>query len=207
MEKIRYLTLWLCGTIIAVFAVQQLLPIRWAWQVGVVEWQFFGAMIAHGSTGHLLGNLFGLSIFGLVLEGRVGTKRLAILLLAAGILGNLAGILGGYNRVIGISGAIYGVFGALAVLRPFMSVWVSAIPAPMILVAAGWTFMDLVGAFAGGTGTGHLAHLAGLVAGLGFGFAWRKRFADPPRRAKQRRKDPVLDSQLDEFEQRYMRGR
>ncbi len=205
----HFSTLLLCVVIVVVFfGVQGIMGLDLAWTVGNIEPNFFFSMIAHGSMAHLLGNLFALGLFGLLLEGTIGTKRYLWILLAAGVIGNIAGVFGGYHRVLGISGAIYGIFGALAVLRPKMVVWAAGMPMPMIVAAAGWTFMDIVGAFAGGTGTGHLAHLGGLVAGIVAGFYLRKQFPDKPRvrgRKKMSRDEKrAADREIDAWEERYM---
>lgn len=205
-RRVHFLTLYLAGIIVLVFAGQQLLGWDLAWTVGQVEYQFFTSWVAHGSMQHLLGNLFALLVFGLILEGVLGTKRYAIVLLSAALLGNLAGI-GSYTRVLGISGAIYGIFGALAVLRPRMIVWVSALPMPMLVAAIAWSFVDVMGLFSN-TNTGHLAHLAGIVAGIILGFVWRKQYAETKkggRRKLQPDEKQQIDAALDNYEQRYMR--
>lgn len=206
--EIHYVSLWLAAAILVVFALQYLLPYRWAWSVGAVEWQFFGSMLAHGGVGHLLGNLFALGLFGLILEGTVGSRRTVTVLIAAGILGNLAGI-GSYDSVIGASGAIYGLIGAMTVLRPRMVIWFEFLPMPMIVAGAAYALVDIVGAIGGGTGTGHLAHLAGLVAGGLLAVLWRKDV--PPERPRRDRKQKLsreerrrIDAGLDDYERRYI---
>ncbi len=188
------------------FLVQGILGVDLAWNVGSIELNFFLSMIAHGSITHLLGNLFALGLFGLLLEGTVGTRRYLWILLAAGVVGNIAGVFAGYNRVLGISGAIYGVFGALAVLRPRLVVWAAGMPLPMIVAAVGWTFIDIIGAFAQASNTGHVAHLGGVLAGVVAGFMLKKDIPEPPEsRKKLSREDKRrIDKELDEWEERYM---
>ena len=136
--RVKYYTLWICAVIVGVFFVlQQALGLDLAWNVGTIEANFFLSMIAHGSVSHLLGNLFALFLFGLILEGTLGSERYVLLLFAAAVAGNLAGI-GSYDRVLGISGGILGVIGALAVLRPTMVVWISGLPMPMLLAGAAY---------------------------------------------------------------------
>lgn len=206
-DENHFVTLWILGLIAMVFFVfQGILNFDLAWTVGSVHPNFFFSMIAHGSMSHLLGNMFALGLFGLLLEGTIGSRKYVYVLLAAGVIGNLGGVFGGYNRVLGISGAIYGVFGALAVLRPKMIVWAAGMPMPMIVAALGWTFMDVVGAFAQASNTGHLAHLGGIVAGVIAGFLLRKQFPSQPRNPRARRlhKNEHIDHELDKWEERYM---
>ena len=210
--KVKYYTILVCLLIVFMFFVVQLgLGIDLAWEVGTIHQNFFLSMIAHGSMGHLLGNLFALFLFGLMLEGTIGTNKYMKLLLAAGVAGNLAGI-GSYNRVLGISGAVLGVIGALSVLRPKMVVWISGLPMPMLLAGAAYAAIDLLGVLAPASNTGHLAHLGGLAVGVALGFYWRedaRDFGDGFKRSKKRslskREREEIDAQLDEFEDRYLR--
>ena len=212
---VRYYSLVICLLITAVFfVIQGLFGVDLAWNVGSFEPNFFFSMIAHGSVGHLLGNLFALFLFGLILEGTVGSKRFLYVLAAAAVIGNLAGI-GSYNRVLGISGGVYGLIGALTVLRPKMVMWVSGMPMPMVVAGLGYAFVDIVGAAAGTTGTGHFAHLAGFVVGGYLGWRWRDEaatrgegfFESRSRRSRSlsREERRRLDDRLDDYEDRYLR--
>ena len=198
----RLLTLWLAGFIILVFIVQNLFGLDLAWTVGTVDVRFFTSMVAHSSMAHLLGNLFALLLFGLLLEQLVGTKRFAFVLLSAGIVGNLAGI-GTYTKVLGISGAIYGILGALVLLRPRMTIWAFGMPMPMAVAGVAWIIGSVLGLFAN-TNTGHLAHLAGIMVGFIIGLAWRKDFPEE-RKPRKRKHDPLLEHRLDIWERIYMR--
>ncbi len=202
----RFYSVWVAGAIIAIFIVfQGLLGWDLAWNVGSFEVQFFTSMLAHGSTVHLLGNLFGILLFGLLLEAVIGSKRFVHILIVSAIVGNLAGI-GSYERVLGISGGVYGLIGALSVLRPTLVIWLSGLPVPMILVGIGYALYDIIGLSAGVTQTGHLAHLGGLVVGVFFGLRHRKDVLIPPKkRVKKSVNDPSLDRALDSYEQRFMR--
>lgn len=215
--RIQYYTLYLCGLIVGVFFVlQQLLGWDLAWEVGSISQNFFLSMVAHANTSHLLGNLFGLFLFGLLLEGTIGSKRFLYLVVATGVAGNLAGI-GSYNRVLGISGVVLGVIGALTVLRPKMLIWAFGFPMPMLLAGAIYAAIDLLGVLAPASNTGHLAHLGGLVVGGVLGWYWRdeartfgegffeskKRRASSRKLSKQERRR--LDKELDRYEDRYLR--
>ena len=165
-----------------------------------------------------MGNLFALFLFGLMLEGTIGSKRYLYLLVAAGVAGNLAGI-GSYNKVLGISGAVLGVIGALTVLRPKMVVWVSGLPMPMVVAGLAYAAIDLLGVLAPVSNTGHLAHLGGLVVGAVLAWRWRseaRTFGDglfekkPSKRRGSskklsRRERERLDEELDKYEERYLR--
>ncbi len=207
MARVRYYTFWLAGILVVVFGLQQIVPYRFAWHVGAIEPQFFISLFSHASVAHLLGNLFALLIFGGILEGVIGSTRLAWVLIAAGVAGNLAGI-GTYYSVLGASGAIFGAIGTLIVLRPLMVIWLDFLPLPMIVLGIGYAVVETIGAIANADHTGHLAHLAGFAVGVVFGLAWRKQFPAPRRlkRYRDRTRDKQIDAQLDEYEKRYMGG-
>lgn len=209
--KVHYYTLWVCALIVVVFFMfQQILGFDLAWEVGSFHPNFFFSMIAHGSISHLLGNLFALFLFGLMLEGTIGSRKFIYLLLATAVAGNIAGI-GSYNRVLGISGAVLGIIGALSVLRPKMIVWLSGLPMPMIVAGIGYAIIDLLGVLNPTSTTGHLAHLGGLAVGVFLGFYWRDEARDfndgftsnSSSLSKSQKK--VVDNRLDEYEKRYLR--
>ena len=198
-------TFYVAALIVVVFVVLQVLfNLNLAWSVGSVEVQFFTSLFAHGSAEHLLGNLIALLIFGIILEGTVGSERFLRVLLVAAVIGNLAAI-GSYDAVLGLSGGIYGLIGALMVLRPTMLVWLPGLPLPMILLGVVYTFIDLVGAFAGVGNTGHLAHLAGIGVGMYMGFVYRRAGVLGEDHSFSSQDNALLDEELDEYERRYLR--
>ncbi len=199
----RFISLWLCGIFIAMFVVQLwvgtnavILDRSLVWQE---PWRFMTAIFAHANMGHLLTNLFALGLFGLVLKGRIGSQRVLWLFLISGILIN---VFSPYQRSLGASGAIFAILGALVVLRPFMMVWVSGIPMPMIIAGIVWLAQDIFGLFIP-TNVGNIAHIAGLFFGIGTGFFWRKEFADRPKPKIPR--DNALEKELDAWENVYMK--
>jgi len=199
----RFISLWLCGICIAMFAVQLLIGTNavlldrsLVWQE---PWRVVTAIFAHANIGHLLSNLFALGLFGLVLEGRIGPRRVLWLFLISGLLIN---VFSPYPRSLGASGAIFAVLGALAVLRPFMTAWMGGMPMPMIIAGIMWLAQDILGVFIP-TNVGNIAHIAGLFLGIGAGLFWRKEFADRPKPKSPR--DETLEKELDAWEDKYMK--
>jgi hypothetical protein len=141
-------------------------------------WTLVTSIFTHASFEHLFFNMFGLLLFGTLLENIVGRKRWLLLFFTAGIVGSLATI-PLYTASLGASGAIFGLMGALAVFRPRMTVYISWVPMPMALAVAVWAAGDLMGLFIP-SGVANAAHLAGLGVGLLLGWIWRKRFGDSP---------------------------
>ena len=201
----RYVALWLAGIVVAVYFMQ--------WQFSTDHfvlvkslkfsepWRLLASVFAHGSPVHLLNNLFALVLFGLMLEGRVGHKRVLVLFLVVGLLVN---VFSPYDRSLGASGAVYGIMGALVALRPKMTFYVSYFPMPMAVAALLWIGQDVLGLFYPSQ-VAHVAHLSGLFMGLAIGILWRREFGDPLFAKSEPKKDPLLEKQLDEWEDRYMK--
>lgn len=168
-------------------------------------WRFVSAIFLHGGAGHLLYNLLALIIFGLVLEGIVGSKRFLWIFFASGIIANLVAVLF-YDSSLGASGAIFGIIGALVVLRPGMIVWTFNLPMPMFVAGILWAFGDLVGAvsyFAGNpiNNTGNIAHLLGMLFGLIYGVVLRARYKFVGNSEEEFRVD---EREVRDWEERYM---
>jgi len=165
-------------------------------------WMLVTSMFLHGSFEHLFFNMFALFIFGIVLEGIIGSKRFLLVYFLSGIVASLGATLF-YPASLGASGAIFGIMGAVAVLRPRMVVWVMGIPMPMYIAAVLWAVLDLVGMFAP-SGIANAAHLFGLGAGLLAGFLLKKKFEESrrfvvPLSRKDRKRVEEYFDRLDEF--------
>lgn len=127
-------------------------------------WTLITAIFLHSNLVHLLYNLLGLALFGIILENIIGTKKFLKLFFIAGLVASFAG-LPFYDRILGASGAIFGIIGMLAILRPKMVIWLYGMPMPMILALFIWAAIDIFGIFFP-QGTANLSHLAGLAVGI-----------------------------------------
>lgn len=140
-------------------------------------WMFLTSIFLHADPTHLLFNMFALFFFGTALERRIGGKAFVSLFLLSGILGNAGYLLTTtdlHTPALGASGAIYGVMGALAILEPFMMVFIyGMLPVPMIVAAALWALVDLAGLLVP-SGIAHGAHLGGMIVGVVFGIRVRQ---------------------------------
>ena len=181
--KLKYVALWLALLCILVFVLQLFLGNEYFVLVKDTESTFpwitspltlitlITSIFAHSSIAHLLGNLFSFLLFGLILEGRIGSRRVLWLFLGSGLLIN---IFSPYERSLGASGAIFAILGALVVLRPMMMVWVYSMPVPMFVAGMIWFVIDVFGVFYP-SGIGNIAHISGLFIGLIYGaFLWKK---------------------------------
>lgn len=185
--------LWICLIIFIVFLFQIFLKgfmDYFILDTRLVLFKFYTlitAIFLHLGFSHLLYNLFGLALFGSILEHIIGSKRFLILFFVAGIAASLISI-PFYTRVLGASGAIFGILGMLGVLRPKLTVWVYSMPMPMILALFVWGAGDVLGIFVP-TGTANIAHLGGLGMGVIAGLFYRKRFKEK----KENNKEVFID--------------
>ena len=156
------------------FAFFPALVIEWPWTLVT-------SVFLHADFNHLLFNMFALFFFGSYLERLVGSNRFLIIFIAAGIVGNLGYFVTAPNNMfpaIGASGAAYGLMGTLAILAPFIRVYVwGLLPVPIVVLTAVYALLDVSGLFiSSGSNIAHGAHLAGLLVGLVFGLYLRPYF-------------------------------
>jgi len=162
-------------------------------------WRMLTAIFAHSNPAHLLSNLFALALFGSILEGRIGPRRVLQLFIISGVIIN---VFSPYERSLGASGAIYAILGALVVLRPTMVVYTHFIPMPMVVAGIVWLLQDIFGVIVPTGNVANLAHISGLFIGVAIGFVWSNQFGDKPDSSKSE-KDPELERQLDEYERQH----
>jgi hypothetical protein len=202
--KIKYYALWLSVACIVIFVLQQIIPsftgIFVLEQGKAVEmWRFVSAIFLHGGTGHLIANLFALALFGIILEGFIGSRKFLLVFFASGIFANLVAVWF-YPSSLGASGAIYGILGALIIIRPMMTVWVSGIPMPMMIAGIVWVAGGVFGLFYPND-VGHIAHLSGIGIGLIFGSIWR----DWSRKVERMEKLKLNEQYMQNWEERHIK--
>ncbi len=132
---------------------------------------------------HILFNMFGLYMFGRILENVWGAKRFLIFYLACGVgaaITHLAMqyIMGGNAAAVGASGAVMGIFVAFAYLFPNTELMIIPIPVPIKAkwVALVYILIDLFGGIGQmqGDNIAHFAHLGGALTGFIIVFFWNK---------------------------------
>ncbi|MEK6949094.1 MAG: rhomboid family intramembrane serine protease [Nanoarchaeota archaeon] len=181
--------LWLSFVIFIIFLLQVFiegLADYFILDTGTVSFKpytLITAIFLHSGIPHLFYNLFGLALFGSILEHIIGSKRFLILFFIAGLAASLVSI-PFYARVLGASGAIFGILGMLGILRPKLTVWVYSMPMPMILALFVWAAADMLGVFVP-TDTANIAHLAGLAVGIVAGLYYKKDFAEKKIKEKE----------------------
>ena len=134
-------------------------------------WRLVTYMFVHGGMWHLIINMWGLYLFGSMLERRIGSANFLKLYFTSGIIGALLWLPFNWNSPIpcvGASGALFGVMVAAAMMYPNAMIMLLIPPIPLKLK----TFViiyALIESFSSVTGiegqVAHLVHLGGLVGG------------------------------------------
>jgi membrane associated rhomboid family serine protease len=157
--------------------------------MGLEIWRFITFQFLHANFLHLLFNMFGLWVFGGMVEQYLGFKRYAAFYLTCGIFGAVAylilnllgagwgvrfwGVLPGsiYTPLVGASAGVFGVIIACAYIAPNAIVQLIFPPIPMKLkwFAYGYVALATINLLRGGANAGgDAAHLGGAVAGYFF---------------------------------------
>jgi len=128
-------------------------------------WILLTSMFLHGSFNHILFNMYGLMIFGPLLEQKIGSKRFLTIYLFSGLVAALLSSLF-YARALGASGAIMGIIGALVVLMPDLRLLLFfIIPMPLWMAGIVWIAIDAWGVLVP-SGVANIAHLIGMGTGM-----------------------------------------
>lgn len=146
-------------------------------------YQVFTHMFTHGGIGHIFFNMFGLWMFGRMLENIWGPKKFLFFYLVCGLAAAATHLgvqyfTGSFSFAVGASGAVMGIFAAFAYLFPNSELYLMFIPIPIKAKYAviGLAAIDLFGGLGkfGGTGIAHWAHLGGAAAGFILVLIWNK---------------------------------
>ena len=146
-------------------------------------YQFFTHMFSHASLGHIFFNMFGLWMFGKILENLWGSKRFLIFYIACGLGAAVAHLIvqyltGSIAFAVGASGAVMGIFIAFGYLFPNTELYLMFIPIPIKAkyLMLGLVALDLFGGFAqiSGDNIAHFAHLGGALTGFILVLFWNK---------------------------------
>jgi hypothetical protein len=137
-------------------------------------------MFMHGSFFHLLFNMFGLWMFGSLLEQHWGTKRFTWFYLLCGIGAGVAQLLYLYfqqidmmqvidSSAVGASGAVFGILGAFAYLFPNTELYLYFMfPIKMKYAIALYAAYEIYTGIkqSAGDNVAHFAHLGGALFGF-----------------------------------------
>jgi membrane associated rhomboid family serine protease len=170
---------------------------------GFQPYQIATYMFSHapGDIFHIVFNMFGLWMFGRVLENVWGPKRFLLFYFACGVgaavlhmgiqyfrclellqalqnnIPPTASLLGAVTPMLGASGAVMGIIAAFAYLFPNTEMYIMFIPFPVKAkwAAIGYIVFDLLGGLGVySDNVAHFAHLGGAVTGFIIVLIWNK---------------------------------
>lgn len=133
-------------------------------------WRLLTYMFVHGGIWHLFFNMYGVYLFGSLLERPLGEKRFLTLYLTSGLIGGLFWTLanwGSYVLCVGASGALFGLMVAAAMAFPHATFILLIPPIPVKLWVLVWVYVliELL-SLSGDSNIAHLAHLGGALGGF-----------------------------------------
>jgi membrane associated rhomboid family serine protease len=147
-------------------------------------YQIISHMFMHGNFGHIFFNMFGLFMFGRVLESVLGSKKFFLLYFLSGIGAAGLQLLIYYFQqadavMIGASGAIFGVLAAFAMMFPNVELMIIFLPVPikakyLVPIYAVLELFFGIASFSGDN-IAHFAHLGGAIVGFFLIMIWKRK--------------------------------
>ena len=138
-------------------------------------------MFLHAGFDHLFFNALALLMFGYVLEARVTRNQYLAIYFIGGLCGSIfyvgTYLIGMTSAVpaLGASGAIYAILGSVAILEPNMLIFFfGVLPLKMKYAAMLWFVIEFLGSLNMSSGVASVAHLGGLIFGLGYAYYLKK---------------------------------
>lgn len=156
------------------------------WSIGsgyFKPYQILTSMFVHANFLHIFFNMFGLVIFGRILESVWGSKRMFILYFVSGFGAAGLQLLVNYLMhitapMIGASGAIFGLLAAFALLFPNVELMLIFLPIPIkakyFVPAYAIITLVLGVSHIRGDNIAHFAHLGGAIFGFLIALYWKK---------------------------------
>ena len=156
---------------------------------GMAVWTFLTSMFMHAGLTHLLVNMISLMFIGSFVEKLVGKRRFLGIYFGGGLFAGILLVAVAFFTgtdlnvyAVGASGAIFALGGLLAVMTPRLPVLVMfIIPMPMWAAMLVLMFGIWALSFSFGLPIGNIAHLGGLIVGVGYGSYLRYKY---PRKTK-----------------------
>jgi membrane associated rhomboid family serine protease len=146
-------------------------------------YQLISHMFLHGSLGHIFFNMFGLFMFGKVLESVLGSKRFFTLYFLSGIGAAILQLAIYYFQqapaiMIGASGAIFGILAAFTMMFPNVELMIIFFPVPIKAkyIVPIYAVLELFFGIARfeGDNIAHFAHLGGAIVGFILIMVWKR---------------------------------
>ncbi|MFC3650616.1 rhomboid family intramembrane serine protease [Dyella humi] len=163
--------------------------------IGFRPWQLVTYAFMHGGYWHIFLNMFGLYMFGGILEQTFGPRHFTLYYFVCLLTAALTQLMvvkyftHGFEPTLGASGAIFGLLLAFGMLYPHVKLMLMFIPIPMPawLLVSGYGAVELVlGVFGWQPDVAHFAHLGGMLGGFLMIEYWRGKLPIKPKRRLMR---------------------
>lgn len=158
--------------------------------IGFRPWQLVTYAFMHGGYWHIFLNMFGLYMFGGILEQTFGPRHFTLYYFVCLLTAALTQLMvvkyftHGFEPTLGASGAIFGLLLAFGMLYPHVKLMLMFIPIPMPawLLVSGYGAVELMlGVFGWQPDVAHFAHLGGMLGGFLMIEYWRGKLPIKPR--------------------------
>lgn len=142
----------------------------YVWQL----WRLVTYQFLHADFWHLFFNMYGVWLFGRMVEQQLGKTKTLALYFFSGILGGVFFVLANWNydaACVGASGSLFGLMVAAAIAFPQarMLLLIPPIPIKLWVMVVIYCAIEVLYALSGAGGNvAHLAHLGGALGGLLF---------------------------------------
>lgn len=134
-------------------------------------WRLITPILMHGDILHFLFNMIWLKDLGTILEARIGSAYLALMVVLIAAVSNVAQMMVSGPNFLGMSGVVYGLLGYIWIrgkFDPFCGLYLHKTIVTMMLI---WFFACLFVI----PGIANTVHAAGLVSGMLWGYIDAKR--------------------------------
>ena len=133
-------------------------------------WMFFTYMFFHADLIHLFFNMFGLYMFGSLVERRIGSNKFLALYIGSGLLAAVVGFFV-YDAALGASAAVVATVAAAIMFFPNSQVLFWGI-IPMKMWQFGLLFIgiELYSSVFVQNNVGNFAHIIGFIIGLAYAY-------------------------------------
>lgn len=128
-------------------------------------WRLITPIFLHADIFHLITNLFGILVFGSIIEKKLGSTKFIIIYLIAGIYGNAFSFYFSPYLGVGSSGAVFGILTSLLIYFYFNKNILGSIAREYLISIITIISISLIFGFIS-SGIDNAAHLGGILSGL-----------------------------------------
>ena len=128
-------------------------------------WRLITPIFLHADIFHLITNLFGILVFGSIIEKKLGSTKFIIIYLIAGLYGNAFSFYFSPYLGVGSSGAVFGILTSLLIYFYFNKNILGSIAREYLISIITIISISLIFGFIS-SGIDNAAHLGGILSGL-----------------------------------------